>query len=159
AENRDAESPFISIIVPCRNEEKHIAICLQSIIDQEYPKEKFEVIVVDGMSTDGTREILRRFVDAHQNITILDNPKKTAPAALNIGISASKADFISRIDGHASVYPDYLRNCIRTMRRTNADLVGGRMETRGSGFWGKFISDVLSSVFGVGLSFRTYMNY
>lgn len=153
------ETPFISIVVPCLNEKRHIAICLQSIVDQNYPRDKFEVIVVDGMSTDGTREIIDDFASRYPNLVKLDNPKRTTPAALNIGIHAAKADLISRIDAHASVDPDYLKSCVKTMRRTNAECVGGRMETKGIGFWGKFIAQVLSSIFGVGLSFRTYTNY
>jgi len=155
----EAVTPFISVVVPCLNEKRCIATCLQSVIDQDYPRDKYELIVVDGMSTDGTRDIIKQFVEKYPGVTMLDNPKGTTPAALNIGIHASKADLISRIDAHASVHPDYLKSCIKVMQRTNAECVGGRMDTKGFGFWGKFIAQVLSSVFGVGLSFRTYTNY
>ena len=79
--------PFVSVVVPCRDEGTWIAACLESIADNDYPKERMEVLVVDGMSGDETRSMIATFAAQHPWTRLLDNPKKTAPVALNIGIA------------------------------------------------------------------------
>ena len=77
--------PLVSIITPCRNEEKHIGRCLDSIVAQDYPKDELEVMVVDGMSEDGTRKIVEEYAKQRQFIRLLDNPKRITPCAFNTG--------------------------------------------------------------------------
>ena len=149
---------FVSIIIPCRNEKKFIGKCLDSIIGQDYPKENLEVLVIDGMSEDGTRRIVEQYTAQYSHIKLLDNTKKITPCALNIGIKNAKGEIIMRMDGHATYEKDYISKCIKYLEEYNADNVGGIMVTlpRNDTFIGKAIAAVLSHPFGVGNSvFRT----
>jgi len=91
-------STLVSIVIPCRNEEKFIGKCLTSVIENDYPKEKLEIIVVDGVSKDRTREIVKEFVRKYAFIRLLDNIKKFQVATLNIGIREAKGEIIMRMD-------------------------------------------------------------
>src|SRR5207248_6212188 len=86
--------PFVSIIVPCRNEEKHIGRCLESILANDYPKDRMEILVLDGMSEDGTREIVASYSQAYPIVRLVDNPKKHIPVAMNVGIKAARGERI-----------------------------------------------------------------
>jgi len=89
--------PFVSIIIPCRNEEKFISKCLDSIVEQNYPKDKIEVLVVDGMSNDKTRDIIKEYSKQRQYVNLLDNPKKIVPTAMNTGIRNAHGELKKRI--------------------------------------------------------------
>ncbi len=117
--------PIVSIIVPCRNEERTIAKCLDSIITNDYPKTSIEVFIVDGMSADGTRDIIDKYAGQHKFITLLDNPLKTAPAALNIGVRKAGGELIMRMDAHAVYEKDYISKCVDYSARWKVDNVGG----------------------------------
>ena len=80
---------MLSVIVPIYNEEKYISKCIDSILEQDYPKNDLEVILVDGMSTDKTREIVAEYTAKYPFIRLIDNPKKIVPYAMNSGIQAS----------------------------------------------------------------------
>ncbi len=150
--------PFVSIIIPCRNEEKFINKCLDSIITNDYPKDIFEVLVVVGMSEDGTREIVKGYADRYSLIRLLDNPKKITPVALNIGIKSANGEIIIRTDAHATYEKNYVSKCVKYLNEYNADNVGGIMITqpRNNTFMGKATALALSNRFGVGNSvFRT----
>src|SRR6185503_3612344 len=82
-----ADSPFVSVILPCRNEKPFIAKCLDSILAQNYPVDKMEVLIVDGMSEDGTRIIIKDYLTKFSRLKLLDNPPKITPCALNTGIN------------------------------------------------------------------------
>src|SRR5258708_7313375 len=92
--------PVVSIIVACYNEKAHIESCLRSLLDNDYPSDKVELIVVDGMSTDGTREILKSFAATHSQVRVFDNPKRIFPAAMNVGICQSTGALIVPIGVH-----------------------------------------------------------
>lgn len=147
----------VSLIIPTYNEEKYIGSVIDSIYLQDYPKELMEVIFVDGMSVDGTRDIiLQSDLDDIMNVKVLDNPRKTAPCAVNIGIMASTGDYIIRMDAHSEYYSDYVRKCVETLHTVDADNAGGIIITENKGYIGKANSLVVSSKFGVGNSgFRT----
>ncbi len=146
----------VSIIVPVRNEEKHIAKCLDSILGQDYPKDKMEIVVVDGMSEDGTRKILKGYTDTHSNITVLDNLNQVTPKAFNIGIRNSKGEIITLISAHSIFAKNYISKCIEHLYKTGADNVGGIMEHRGEGFIGNAIAFASANKFGLGgAKFRT----
>ncbi len=121
----------VSIIIPCRNEEKFIGKCLKSLVNQDYPKEKMEVLIVDGMSEDKTREIIEDFKikNSELKIRILDNPQKFTPFALNIGIKEAKGEIIIRMDAHAYYEKDYISKCVKYLKEYNADNVGGIIKT------------------------------
>jgi len=117
--------PFVSVIVPCRNEERFIEKCLDSIATSDYPRERLEVLVVDGMSDDGTREIVARCAARNPAIRLVDNPKRITPSALNIGIRAARGDAIVRMDAHGTYPPDYISRSVAALEQTGADNVGG----------------------------------
>jgi len=147
--------PLVSIIIPCRNEEKYIGKCLDSVILQDYPKEKTEVLVINGMSEDGTSELIKNYSQQYPIIRILDNPKKFTPFGLNIGIKEAKGEIIIRMDAHAEYEKDYISQCVKYLNECKADNVGGAIKTLPSNdnIWAKAIAIVLSHPFGAGNSF------
>ena len=141
----------ISVIIPVYNEEKYIECCLDSVVSQTYPKENMEVIVVDGRSTDKTREKVATYFDK-LNIKLLDNEKRIVTYALNLAIENATGDYIIRLDAHAKFEADYIEKCVHYLDTTDADNVGGVAETVGLGKIGKINAEILSSKFGVGNS-------
>ena len=147
----------VSVIVPARNEEDHIAACLRSLLDQE-TGHSFEIIVVDGNSSDATVKLAMDHVsDTPPLVRILDNPAKTAPHALNIGILHASGDMIIRLDGHAIAPRNFIDDLVGALLdHPGAACAGPCIETVGQGKWGKAIAAVLSDPIGVGTSrFRT----
>lgn len=154
---RTAHWPFVSVVVPCRNEERFIGPCLGSILRNDYPAERYEILVVDGMSTDGTRSIVRELAESNA-LMLLDNPRKITPVGLNIGIRAAKGEVICRVDAHARISGDYLRRCVEHLCAGDAENIGGSMRTIPSkrNLMARSIALCMSHKFGVGNSaFRT----
>lgn len=147
----------VSIVIPVRNEERYIADCLESLLIQTYPRNKMEWIVVDGCSTDQTADIVRKYVKQYPNLVrIVENPNKTVPYAMNLGIQKSVGEYIVRLDAHAAYERNYISKCVEVLIKTGAENVGGVAKTEGRGFVGGAIAKMLSSKFGVGNSqFRT----
>ncbi len=149
---------MITIIIPCRNEEKFIGKCLDSIIINDYPKDELEVLVVDGISNDKTRNIVKEYMQKYQFIKLLDNTEKIAPTALNIGIESARGEIIIRMDAHNIYQNDYIGKCVRYLREFNVDNVGGTWVTLSGNdtIFAKSIAFALAHSFGVGNSyFRT----
>jgi glycosyltransferase involved in cell wall biosynthesis len=123
--------PFVSVIVPCRNEARHLRACLDSIVATAYPLDRLEILVVDGESQDGTRAIAEACAGASAlpPIRVLSNPAGTAPAALNLGIQQAHGDIIARMDAHATYPPAYLPRLVEALDETGADNVGGVLDT------------------------------
>ncbi len=117
--------PFVSILVPCRNEEDHIGRCLESIVGNDYPAARWEVLVIDGMSEDGTRAIVAGFVERYPLFRLLDNPKRSFTAGVNVGINSTSGEIVMIMGAHASYERDYVRNCVEFLRGYNVDNVGG----------------------------------
>lgn len=143
---------MISIVCPIYNEEKHIAECLDSIIRQDYPHDQMEVLVVDGMSTDRTREIVQEYTEKYPFIFLLNNPKRIVPVGLNTAIRVAQGDVIIRMDAHAS-YPDnYFSVLVEKLYALNADNVGGLCRTLPARETPvcEAIAAALSSPFGMG---------
>src|SRR5262249_17948840 len=116
---------FISVIVPVRNEAAFIERTLEQLLSQNYDRERFEVIVVDGESTDATREIVAGMLPAHSNLKLLRNPRRLSSAARNIGIRESRGELLVVIDGHSDVdNPNYLRDLADAFDRSCADCLG-----------------------------------
>lgn len=128
-EPKSESLPRLSVIIPCRNEGHFIGSCLDSILASDYSPNAYEVLVIDGMSTDGTRSAIRKCIRQHANVKLLDNPKQITPAALNIGIRAAAGEFVCRVDAHARVSSDYLRRCVQRLCDGAAENVGGSMRT------------------------------
>jgi cellulose synthase/poly-beta-1,6-N-acetylglucosamine synthase-like glycosyltransferase len=142
----------ISVVVLCRNEKKYIEKCLDSIIAQDYPKDKLEVIVVDGMSEDGTRGIIERYGKKYPFIRMINNHKKVTPIAFNIGIKNSNGDLIMIMSAHATYERDYIKKCVDASQKYNADNVVGvwKILPRRNTLIAKAIVLALSTSFGVG---------
>ena len=146
---------MLSVICPIYNEESRIEECIQSILAQDYPKENLEVLFVDGQSTDRTREIVASYMQDYPFIQLLDNPKRIAPAALNIGILDSSGDIIIRLDAHAK-YPDnYFSVLVNKLNETKAENVGGVCDTLPAKDTSvcRAIAHAMSSPFGMGNSY------
>ena len=154
---KENTKPFISVVMPIYNEEKYISQCIESLLKQDYPKDKMEWIFVDGCSTDNTVSILNDYQNKNPGlIKVFNNPNKTVPYAMNIGIKNSVGKFIIRLDAHAEYADDYFSKCVYYLQTTDADNVGGVIETKSVGNVGEAIAAVVSSKFGVGNSqFRT----
>jgi len=148
----------VSVVIPCRNEEKFISKCLDSIIRQDYLEENLEVLVVDGMSEDKTRDIVKSYIKTYPFIKLLNNFRKIKAVALNIGIKSLRGDYILIIDAHSACQKDYISKCIYYSKSYKADNVGGVIKTvpGENTLIAKAIAFCLSSFFGVGDSyFRT----
>ncbi len=127
-----------SLVVPCYNERATIGLLLEAILHQEFPLDDLEVIIVDGMSTDGTREAVAAFAEAHPelSVSVVDNPERVIPAALNRAIEAARGEVIIRLDAHSIPAADYVERCLSTLQETGAANVGGLWEIRpGSSTW------------------------
>jgi len=167
----------VSIVVPCRNEIGHIRRFLHSVSVQETPGMNVEVLVADGMSDDGTRQVLDRYVRERSDrnsdrrddesdtslgrcprwldeklpaFFVIDNVKQTASSGLNTAIRAAQGDIIIRMDVHTEYAPDYVRNCVEILNETCADNVGGPARTRADGYMARAIALGFHSRFACG---------
>jgi len=150
--------PTVSIIIPTRNEEKFIEKCLRSFLDSDYPGELIEIIVVDGKSDDRTEEIVGKISSSDNRVQLIKNEKKITPVAMNLGIKASKGEYVFFSGAHSEMPSDYVKKCIQHALETNADNVGGvvKTEPRVNSAVGRAIAEVLSHPIGVGgAKFRT----
>lgn len=154
------EIPFVSIVMPVRNESAYIESCLNNVLAQDYPEGRLEIIVADGNSTDGTREIIQRVQKNSPILKLIDNPKKIVSAGLNEMMRNVRGSIIVRVDGHCEIAPDYVSNAVRLLAKyPEAIGVGGPIETIGQNWISKAVAVAMSSRFGVGGSaFRTNKN-
>lgn len=150
--------PFVTAMIVVRNEEVYIGRAVLSFLSQDYPKDRMELLVIDGMSTDHTVEIAKRSVAeysaAHGDgmpVRYFENPKQILAAGWNIGVKEAKGEFVVRIDAHAQADPTLIRTCVRIlMDKPDVACAGGCIEAEPLTEEGRVISDVLSSPFGVG---------
>lgn len=145
----------ISVICPTLNEEKYIVACIDSLEQQDIEKAEIEVIFVDGLSTDRTRDIIKAHQKYHIWMKLIDNPKRIVPCAMNIGIKNAKGNIIIRIDAHATFPANYISELVRNLKSLNADNVGALIETLpvNESIEAKSIATALSSSFGMGNSY------
>ena len=136
----------MSVILPTLNERAFIRDCLDSLLAQDHD-DIVEILVVDGGSTDGTRAIIE---GVGAPVRLVDNPRVTAAAAMNIGIAEAKGDVVCRADAHTLYDPSYVRRCVEVLEETGADNVGGPMRAVGTTSFGRAVAAVTSSAFGVG---------
>jgi glycosyltransferase involved in cell wall biosynthesis len=148
--------PFVTVIMPIRNESEFIQHSLGAVLAQEYPADRLEILVVDGMSNDGTRGLVREMLTEYLSARLIDNPRFIAAAALNIGIAEAKGEAVVRVDGHTIIAPDYVRRCVDVLVGTEADCVGGLMNAEGNTAFGEAIALATSTTFGVGDSHFHY---
>lgn len=149
--NTDLEQlPGVSIILAVRNEAEHLDDCLRALVALDYPEDKIELLLVDGMSDDGTGAMISDWASRDGRIRLLQNARKTVSCGMNIGVAAAKHQFVLWISGHAILQPSHIRQCLATMTSTGAAAVGGVLTTKGTTSIGKINASVLSTPFGVG---------
>jgi glycosyltransferase involved in cell wall biosynthesis len=137
-------------VIACHNEASHIREFLDSILAQDRRNIDCEVIIADGISEDGTREILDQYAKEHPEIRIVSNPGKIVSTGLNAAIRAARGEYILRMDAHTFYAPDYLRRCIETLIRTGAQNAGGPARTRARGNIGEAVAAAYHSRFSTG---------
>ncbi|MCG8460674.1 MAG: glycosyltransferase family 2 protein [Holophagales bacterium] len=154
----DEQPPLVSVVMPVRNEGAYIERSLGAVLAQSYGLGNMQILVVDGLSDDDTRERVAAIRERHPEATIelLDNPGRTAPCALNLGISRATGEVVVRVDGHCEIGTDYVANGVHHLSEGVADGVGGPLETVGETPTARAIAAAMGSPFGVGNSaFRT----
>ncbi len=153
------ETPTVAFVVATLNEEHRIEDCVRSLLDQRYPADQLEVAVIDGGSTDRTREIVSKLADADPRIKLLPNPGRIAASAFNIGVQATGGDVISLVCAHSTLDPDYAGRLVQAFQASEAALIGGREEAEADpadGPMAEAIVRALSSPLGVGSALYHY---
>ena len=117
--------PFVTIAMPCLNEEAYIETCLRGVLAQDYPADRLEILVGDGRSTDRTREIVERLAAEDPRIVLVDNPDRIQAAGMNRMLRVARGDVMVRMDVHCEYAHDYVSQCVRALEETGADNVGG----------------------------------
>ena len=144
------DPPIVSAVIPCRNERFHIESCVRSVLEQQGIAQGLEVIVADGMSDDGTREILARLSREDDRLRVIDNPARTTACGMNLGIRHARGEFIAIMGAHSDYAIDYLSAALEVSRATGADNVGGSMVCRGESWLQQAIAVAHHSPFSVG---------
>jgi len=147
----NATYPLVSIVIPMHNEKNYIEQCIHTFLQQSYPLERMEILVVDGQSTDGSREIVQELSKTYP-IKLLDNPKGYTPVGMNIGLKAAKGEIGIVFSAHATAHPDFILNSVKALQATDAAAVGGRLINCSSGEFARLAGKVLGHPFGVGNS-------
>lgn len=142
--------PMVTVIMPVLNEAAFIRHSLGAVLQQDYPADHLEILVIDGGSIDGTQSIVQKMLADRPASHLLDNPRRMQAAALNLGISKAQGDVIIRVDGHTVIAPDYVQQCVYYLTESKADNVGGLMRPQGNTFVGKGVALAISSPFGSG---------
>lgn len=146
--------PRVTVIMPIRNEEAFIARSLGAVLAQEYPAKAMEILVVDGESTDATREVIRGLPGTAERVELLSNPARTQAAGMNAALRVARGEIVVRVDGHTTIAPDYVRQCVAALAETGADEVGGCMSPVGTIPTGKAIAAATRSRFAVPTAFH-----
>jgi glycosyltransferase involved in cell wall biosynthesis len=149
--------PFITVVLPVRNEENYIAATMDAVLAQDYPQDRVEILVVDGESKDRTCEIVSDIARRDPRVRLLHNPGHYVAPGLNAALAVARGDVIVRVDGHCIVPQDYVSTCVGMLRDGPADCAGGPQCSVGEHFVARGIAHAMSTPFGVGgaASFRT----
>lgn len=150
----------ISFIIPCKNEVKHIETSISSVLNQVVTGIESEIIIVDGLSNDGTREILFDLEKRDPRIIVINNDKKITPVALNLGVKKASGDFIFILGAHAKIADDYVANCLQIFEKHNdVFCAGGPIMSISDSSLGKAIAIAMSSPIGVGNAKHRFPDY
>jgi glycosyltransferase involved in cell wall biosynthesis len=142
--------PFVSIVMPCLNERSAIEGCVRSVLEQDYPPGRMEILIGDGGSTDGTRDVLRRLLTQDERIRLVDNPERLQAPGMNAMLRIARGDVIVRMDVHCEYQRDYVRRCVEVLDATGADNVGGAQRARADTPFQRALCAALASPLGVG---------
>jgi succinoglycan biosynthesis protein ExoA len=142
--------PFVTIAIPCRDEEGYIEPCIRSVQAQKWPSERIEILVADGMSVDATREILGRLAEEDPRIRLIDNAARIQSAGLNECIRRARGEIVVRVDVHAEYAPDFVERCVAALERSGADNVGGAARPKAKSFFQRCVAAALRSPLGMG---------
>ena len=142
--------PLVSIAMPAFNEERYIEACIASVQAQDYPRDKIEILIADGRSTDRTREILAGLAAVDPRIRVVDNPDRLQAPGLNRLVREARGEIVVRMDVHCEYAPDYVRRCVEVLERTGADNVGGAQRARAKTAFQRALCAALGSPLGVG---------
>lgn len=146
----DHAPPHVTIAMPCLDEERYVEACLRSVLAQDYPADRLEIIVADGGSRDRTREIVARIAAEDPRVQVVDNPRRVQAAAMNEVIRRARGDVVIRMDIHAEYARDYVRRCVEVLERTGADNVGGAQRARAETPFQQALCAALDSPLGMG---------
>lgn len=149
----------VSVVAPCRNERGHIAAFLEDLLRQERDGLDCEFLVADGMSDDGTREILDEYAEKYPEIRVVDNPRRIVSTGLNAALQAARGDVIVRMDVHARYAPDFLRRCVEVLEETGAANVGGAIRAEGIHYWGRAIAAAFHAPYACGGAATRRLDY
>lgn len=144
------EFPFVTIAMPAYNEEDFIEDCLRSVQAQTYPRDRMEILIADGRSTDRTRQLIQQVAAGDARIRVIDNPERIQAAGMNQIIRAARGDIVVRMDVHCEYAPDYVESCIAVLARTGADNAGGAQRPRARTFFQRAVCAALDSPLGMG---------
>jgi succinoglycan biosynthesis protein ExoA len=142
--------PYVTIAMPCLDEEAYIEASVRSALAQDYPADRIEMVVADGGSTDRTLAILERLAASDPRVRVVPNPGRIQATGMNEAIRAAQGDVVVRMDAHCEYAPDYVRSCVDVLRRTGADNVGGAQRLRAKTRFQGALCAALSSPAGVG---------
>ena len=149
--------PFVSVVIPVRNEAGFIADLIGAILKQDYLPDRLEIIVADGQSTDGTREILASLQAQHPRLIVVENPGRIVSTGLNLAVARARGDVIVRIDGHAIVASDFIRENVALLaEHPEAWSVGGPIRHAATTTFGKAVGVAMSHPVGVGNALHRY---
>lgn len=147
-----------SIVIATRNEEDFIGSCVETLENQEFDRTKYEIIIADGLSEDHTVDIIAQKQKSYSNIILLDNPKKIAASAFNIGIKNSRGKYVFILGAHAEYPSDFLKKSLESFEVNDADCIGGREIEKSKTKLGEVFAAVRNTAFGGGLSPYRYSN-
>jgi succinoglycan biosynthesis protein ExoA len=151
---------MISVVIPCFNERRHIETCVRSIVNQKRPSEAIEILVVDGLSEDGTREVLMRLVHEYSELRILDNPRRITPCAMNIGIQKARGHYVAILGAHCEYSSDYLVTCVALLHEhPEVACAGGPAVSTGKSPFGRAVAAAMSHPVGIGNAKHRYPHY
>lgn len=145
-----SQQPIVTLVVAMRNEEQHIGRVVESLLAQDYPIDRLEVLFMDGRSTDQTREIVAALIRDRPMFALVDNPEKIQSIAWNLGIERARGEIVGIVSGHTELAPDYTSTAVATLLRTGADLVGGPARGESETVVGDAIALAMATPFGVG---------
>lgn len=155
-----AASPLVTVVIPVRNEAGFIASLVGAVFAQDYPRHRLEVIVADGMSTDGTRAILARLQTEHPGLAVVDNHGRIVSTGLNVAVARAKGDIVIRVDGHALIASDFVRQNVALLsEHPEAWCVGGPIRHAATTTFGKAVAVAMSHPLGVGNARHRYPDF